>query len=525
MDKNRKWGIGLWLLCMLLLSAQPANAARNFENEQEAFSYMISEMKLSPAAASGIMANIYAESNFSTTIWDRSGVSYGICQWLGSRKTALFNFCASRGLDRGSLTAQLRFMEHELETIYPSTFNKIKSVENSEDGAYSAAYTFCYEFERPASKAYRSSQRGGYARNIFWPEYGALTARLSAETTEDGIALTWQAHTGKTYLVYRADSENGSFKRIGKASEPGSGTYLDTTAEKGVTYYYQLRSAAEKKDMTYWSNKVSAMDGMELDDAECDISISRAEYTYTGKAKKPKVTVIYNGKELVKNRDYTVTYEKNIDAGKRASVIVTGMGDYSGTQTIRFRIRKAKPQLDTGTLTVPFTGKAEEIDVGQSGKITLKSSDRRVLKVKGEKLKALKFGTATITITAAATKNYKSAKITVDAVVVPPTPVIKEIRVVNVDEDEDEATIKLFWSAKKAPDGFEIQYTTKNRFGRSAEKLTIEKGKKRNWRIEEIDGLNSEKTWHFRIRIKKTVKKKTIYSDWSEVAVLGGTGA
>ena len=517
MNKYRITGLFGLLLCVLFLQSVPARAARNYTNEQEAFAYMISDMKLSPAAASGIMANIYAESNFSTTVWDSSGSSYGICQWLGSRKSALFNFCSSRGLDRGSLTAQLRFMEYELENIYPSTYNSIKNVSNDADGAYSAAYTFCYQFERPANKAYRSSQRGGYAKNIYWPEYGALSARLSAEPVDDkGISLSWQVYTGKTYLIYRSDSEYGVYKKIGKASAPGSGTYLDSTAKKGITYYYQLRSASEPKEVTYWSNKASALHSRKISDSECDISISKTEFTYSGKAKKPKVTVLYDGKELVKNRDYTVAYEKNINAGSHAAVIVTGIGDYSGTSRILFRIRKAQQKLDTALLRIPFSGKPEDVDVGQQGKITMKSSDRNVLKVKGSRLKALKYGRAFITINAASGKNYKAQQIRVEAVVVPPAPKILETKVVNADSRKSDVRVR--WRARKAPEAFEIQYTTKNVFGHSARRVTVEKGKLRSFKLT---GLDKGKRWRIRIRSIRTVQKKKVHSDWSGIVALG----
>lgn len=71
-------------------------------------------------------------------------------------------------------------------------------------------------------------------------------------------------------------------------------------------------------------------------------SISGATVTadtvnYTGSAQTPDVSVVLNGKTLVKDTDYTVSYNNNINAGT-ATVTVTGTGNYEGTATGTFTI-------------------------------------------------------------------------------------------------------------------------------------------------------------------------------------------
>ncbi len=66
------------------------------------------------------------------------------------------------------------------------------------------------------------------------------------------------------------------------------------------------------------------------------------DQTYTGSALKPEVKV-YDGNRLLElNRDYKVTYKNNkaacVSGDKMPSVIVTGKGNYSGKQTITFKI-------------------------------------------------------------------------------------------------------------------------------------------------------------------------------------------
>ena len=66
------------------------------------------------------------------------------------------------------------------------------------------------------------------------------------------------------------------------------------------------------------------------------------EYTtveYDGTAKEPAVTVKDGDVVLTKDVDYTVAYLNNVNAGT-ATVVVTGMGNYSGTKTATFTITR-----------------------------------------------------------------------------------------------------------------------------------------------------------------------------------------
>ncbi len=72
--------------------------------------------------------------------------------------------------------------------------------------------------------------------------------------------------------------------------------------------------------------------------ADADVSVTNA--TYTGKDIEPEVTVTLGGKKLVRNKDYSVEYKNNKNAGT-ASVIVTGIGAYEGTAPGSFTIARA----------------------------------------------------------------------------------------------------------------------------------------------------------------------------------------
>ena len=146
-------------------------ASGKYSNEQICFAYATKVMGYNTAAAAGLLANISYESGFKPTVSGDSGRSYGICQWFSSRKTRLINYCADKGLDYTTLYAQLRFLDYELETYYPSVDRYMKNVDNTAEGAYDAGYYFCYNFEAPANRTGQSTSRAKAAQNIFYPRY------------------------------------------------------------------------------------------------------------------------------------------------------------------------------------------------------------------------------------------------------------------------------------------------------------------------------------------------------------------
>lgn len=85
--------------------------------------------------------------------------------------------------------------------------------------------------------------------------------------------------------------------------------------------------------------------------------------TYTGKAQTPNVTV-KDGNTILKNgTDYIVNYTNNINAGI-AKITVTGKGNYTGTVTANFTIKKATYDMKNVKfvdLSITYDGKAHSI--------------------------------------------------------------------------------------------------------------------------------------------------------------------
>ena len=68
----------------------------------------------------------------------------------------------------------------------------------------------------------------------------------------------------------------------------------------------------------------------------CTISVDNASLV-DGKA-EPKVIVKYSGVILQENEDYTIKYSNNKKAGKKGNVKITGIGNYTGSRTLKFNI-------------------------------------------------------------------------------------------------------------------------------------------------------------------------------------------
>ena len=91
---------------------------------------------------------------------------------------------------------------------------------------------------------------------------------------------------------------------------------------------------------TYVSNNIYNYKFYALDPTIKSAKLSTTSYTYDGKVKAPSVKIIdSNGRTLVKNTDYTVTYASGRKNVGKYSVKIKFKGNYSGTKTLYFTIK------------------------------------------------------------------------------------------------------------------------------------------------------------------------------------------
>ena len=172
--------------------------------------------------------------------------------------------------------------------------------------------------------------------------------------------------------------------------------------------------------------------------------------TYNGRAQTPAPVVKIGSTTLKANTDYTVSYKNNTYAGT-ATVTITGIGNYEGTVTATFTIKKAAQTMTAKAAASSIAvGKTTTVSItGAKGTKSFKSSDISIATVDKStgKLTAKKVGTVKITATSAATSNFNAASKTVTVKVVPAATA-------SLTAANQATGIKLTWKKVTGATGF-----------------------------------------------------------------------
>lgn len=156
----------------------------------------------------------------------------------------------------------------------------------------------------------------------------AITAKTFSETEEIILDIADAEYTGLAIIpevTVKSGArilEEGTDFTVAYANNVNAGTATVTITGKG-----NYKGTKEKS----FAIKPKSISGMTFGKI--------ADQKYTNKALKPSVSVKDGERLLQQGRDYTVAYRNNKKAGK-AQVIVTGTGNYTGTKTLTFAIRK-----------------------------------------------------------------------------------------------------------------------------------------------------------------------------------------
>ena len=90
-----------------------------------------------------------------------------------------------------------------------------------------------------------------------------------------------------------------------------------------------------------------------------DMALTVDKLVYDGSGQEPGVIVKDGDDVLEKDKDYTLSYEDNINTGT-GKVIVTGIGNYSGTLEMTFTIVKGEYTVTAPTAISPLAYNAKE---------------------------------------------------------------------------------------------------------------------------------------------------------------------
>ena len=190
--------------------------------------------------------------------------------------------------------------------------------------------------------SYSSLLINGGKVEITGGEYGVYQYSTSSK-------VEINADNGGGHVI--VSGESGAFSRTPTVSQ-----YYDyewRTDEGGAFTPASTTPYSWNSSQTYVEIRPVTAGETYVDITGASVAVAEGDYTYTGKAIEPEVTVTLGGKELVKGTDYTVDYSNNTNAGT-ATATVTGMGNYTGTAAATFEIGKATPEITlTGTANGP----------------------------------------------------------------------------------------------------------------------------------------------------------------------------
>lgn len=262
----------------------------------------------------------------------------------------------------------------------------------------------------------------GLITTVYYP---ANNQTWTSEIMKDyGGTIKWVPYINAVTITFNANggTVSPSSKSVNKGEKYGDlpvptrtnytfdGWYTSATGGTRITSDTVVNLTSDQTLYAHWASPKN------IDDSCCTVNLSQDSYIFDGKSKQPTVTVKYNSTTLIRGTDYTISYSDNTNAGV-ATVVIRGTGNYSGTCKKTFTIAQASPTLKFAVSSVSkkVTDSAfiNKLSITTDGTIRYSSSNSSVaivnsstgqVTIKGE-------GTATITASAAAGKNYKAGKV------------------------------------------------------------------------------------------------------------------
>ncbi|MDD6070351.1 MAG: leucine-rich repeat domain-containing protein [Clostridiales bacterium] len=183
----------------------------------------------------------------------------------------------------------------------------------------------------------------------------------TATVTVTGIG-NYKGSIQKIFNIYKNDISKAnvtlSYEKTGydgATKEPAvTVVFGGTTLKKDVDYTVEYVNNVSPGTATvrvvgkgqYSGNieKQFLIEGLSLENA--DVQLKESIYSYDGSPKTPPVTVKLGDKTLVKDTDYTLTYEDNVNDGT-AYAVVTGIGIYTDIVKVSFVILPYNAGMDS----------------------------------------------------------------------------------------------------------------------------------------------------------------------------------
>lgn len=353
-----------------------------------------------------------------------------------------------------------------------------------------------------------------YSSNI---NAGTATVTITGKGNYSGSIKKQFTITPADFSGFSAELSADTVTYTGSAQKPGatvkSGDKVLVSGTDFTVSYSNNTNAGTAKATIKGKGNYSGTITKEFTITPADISqltasLSADIFRYNGTEQKPSVTVKSRDKMLVPDTDFTVSYSDNIDVGT-ATVNITGQGNYTGSMTRTFTITNARiPAVITAkSVTLNQSTKKTSVFTAETdGKITLKSSNSKIVKVSGTKIIPVAPGKVTLTITAARGQDYEKASKKISVTVRPLTTSKLSLK----STAKKQATVS--WTAAKSISRYQIYYSRRSDM-KNAKHITAKSSAK----SAVLKNLTSKKKYYVRIRTYKTVSGKKYYSTWSSV--------
>lgn len=209
-------------------------------------------------------------------------------------------------------------------------------------GDYTVSYKVGAWEDNKAPVTVTVKGKGNYSGSVKFDSLFTLTARNLKDLNIDIVPATYNGSALKPAVVFY-DKETGKAVdlKLNTAYTVSYKNNKDTAVvnknpEKQPEVTLKVKGKGwitDKNDLktTTWSKKF-VIGQAEITSADVEDVVFQS---FLGKALKPKVTVKVNGKKLKEGKDFVLTYSNNVRRGSKATVQITGKGNYYTSEPIR----------------------------------------------------------------------------------------------------------------------------------------------------------------------------------------------
>ncbi|GEM_PF-3273967 len=353
--------LSLAVMIIALSSAFPFSAFAKYADSIAAFSYN----SYSIPAYDG---DIYEVINGNVPKFDESELNQTIYESYGELDSLKRVTVCEANIDKTLMPAEGEERQ-SISSVYPTGWKQNKYDFISGKYIYNRSHLIGWQLtaENANKKNLMTGTRTFNATGMLEFE-NKVASYVKADSENNVMYRVTPVFQGDNLLASGVIMEAESVDDLGKSVEFCVFVY---NVEKGVSIDYLTGDNVES--------------GKTVDLSEAYVWLKSLKYTYTGKEIKALDYVKLGGVTLTQGRDYSVTYLNNKNIGT-ASVVIKGIGAYSGTVTKNFSIVKPAPpktkitKLTAGkrSFTVKFAKKSGitgyQLQYSTSSKFTKKTT-------------------------------------------------------------------------------------------------------------------------------------------------------